>query len=40
MKTQIKDLNLKDLESKINVFEEKYKYILPEESKDNLDTEE
>ena len=37
-KTQLKDLNLEDLESKVNVFEEKYKNILPEESKDDLDS--
>ena len=37
-KTQLKDLNLKDLESQVNIFEEKYKDILPEESKDDLDS--
>ena len=37
-KTQLKDLNLEDLESKVNVFEEKYKDILPEESEDDLDS--
>ena len=37
-KTKLEDLNLNDLESKVNVFEEKYKDILPEESEDNLDT--
>tara|TARA_R100001377_G_C3080492_1_gene72228 strand:- start:48 stop:257 length:210 start_codon:yes stop_codon:yes gene_type:complete len=37
-KTKLEDLNLKDLESKVNIFEKKYKDILPEESKDNLDS--
>ena len=36
--TKLEDLNLNDLESKVNVFEEKYKDIIPEESKDNLDS--
>ena len=38
--TKLEDLNLNDLESKVNVFEEKYKNILPEETEGNLDIKE
>ena len=37
-KTKLEDLNLDDLESKVDVFEKKYKKILPGNSKNNLDT--
>ena len=35
--TKIEDLNLKELSSKVNKFNKKYKDILPKESEDNLD---
>ena len=38
-KTKLEDLDMDELTSKLNVFEEKYKNILPEESKEDLDTE-
>ena len=38
--TKIENLDLKDLSSKVNKFEKKYKDILPEESEDNLDSKE
>ena len=38
--TKLEDLNLNDLESKVNVFEEKYKNILPEETEGDLDSKE
>ena len=37
-KTQLKDLNLENLESQVNKFEKKYKDILPEETKNDLDS--
>ena len=36
--TKIEDLNLKELSSKVNKFNKKYKDILPKYSKDNLDS--
>ena len=39
-KTKLEDLNLNNLEYKVNIFEKKYKDILPEESEDNLDVKE
>ena len=37
-KTKLEDLNIDEITSKVSDFEKKYKDILPEESKDNLDT--
>ena len=37
-KTKLEDLNIDEITSKVNVFEKKYKDILPEETKNNLDT--
>ena len=37
-KTKLEDLDIDKITSKVNVFEKKYKDILPEESEDNLDT--
>ena len=37
--TKIEDLNLKELSSKVNKFNKKYKDILPKESENNLDSE-
>jgi hypothetical protein len=39
-KTKLEDLDMDKITSKVNGFEEKYKNILPEESKNNLDSEE
>ena len=37
-KTKLEDLDIDKITSKVNVFEKKYKDILPEDPKDNLDT--
>jgi len=38
--TSINDLNLEEINEKTTKFKKKYKSILPEESEDNLDSEE